>query len=435
MWMDPMGPMAPTIGRWALVECGDLPCDGSSLEGMSRIGGAPLRTGVSDPAAESGEPRRCGSTVGRRDRLEGTIVIRKAGALLFLAVALVALGALGTRQAEAQGAAEWDNDTCLACHADPGPSMELQSGEILDLGIDADRWNDSVHAFWEMKCVLCHSEITSIPHEPPTFSDTREYAARQSEGCTVCHRDEAVVEDSVHTEAREEGNPEAAVCSDCHDPHYATDPPIDHTEIPQTCRTCHAEIYDEYAESVHGAALTVGNPDVPTCTDCHGVHDIEGPTRGTFHLFSPQVCTECHADEELMSEYGIRADVFDTYVADFHGRTITLFQEITPDQDTNAPVCVSCHGVHDIRPADDDMSSVAKENLLVTCQQCHPDANTSFPAAWMSHYKASPDEWPIVFIVRLFYQILIPVVIGGMLIYVAIDLFGRMRRKRGIQHG
>ena len=362
---------------------------------------------------------------------------RMAGSLkllVFVAV-LLACGAFGTAQADAQAVTEWDNDTCLQCHSDPGISMELPSGEELDLTIDELRWNDSVHAFWEMKCVLCHTEITAIPHESPMLFDTRDHAIEHSDGCTVCHREQAVFEDSVHAQAREEGNPEAAVCSDCHDPHYATDPPIDHADIPSTCRTCHAEIYDRYAESVHGEALTEGNPDVPTCTDCHGVHDIAGPSQETFHLFSPQICADCHADEELMGEYGLKADVYDTYVADFHGRTITLFQEITPDQDTNAPVCASCHGVHDIRSADDGMSTVAKENLLVTCQQCHPDADTSFPAAWMSHYRPSASEWPIVFIVRLFYQILIPVVIGGMLIYVAVDVFGRMRRKRGSQHG
>ncbi len=363
------------------------------------------------------------------------MVKRKARNLLICAAASFALVAIGSQQANAQSVAEWDNETCLECHADPGLSMHLPSGEILDLSIDEDRWSDSVHAFWEMECVLCHTDITAIPHDNPTLGDSREYAAQHSEGCTVCHRDQAIVEDNVHAQAREEGNPEAAVCSDCHDPHYATDPPIDHADIPQTCRTCHAEIYDRYAESVHGEALITGNPDVPTCTDCHGVHDIEGPTHSTFHLFSPQVCTECHADEELMSEYGIKADVFDTYVADFHGRTITLFQEITPDQDTNAPVCVSCHGVHDIRPADDSASAVAKENLLVTCQHCHPDADTGFPDAWMSHYTPSPDEWPIVYVVGMFYLILIPVVIGGMLIYIAIDVYGRRRRRREVRHG
>lgn len=352
-----------------------------------------------------------------------------------MALAVLAWVGLDAPAAHGQGATEWDNETCLGCHGDTDLSMELDSGETLNLGVDVDRWNDSVHAFWEMKCILCHAEIDAIPHDPPTFSNSREYAAQQSAECTVCHRDQALIEDSVHAKAREEGNPEAAVCSDCHDPHYATDPPIDHAAIPRTCRTCHAEVYDAYEASVHGESLTLGNPDVPTCTDCHGVHDIEGPTRGRFHLFSPQICAECHADEALMAEYDIRTDVFETYVADFHGRTITLFQEITPDQQTNAPVCVSCHGVHDIRPADDSASAIAQENLLHTCQHCHPSAEIQFPEAWMSHYSPSVEHWPIVFAVRLFYLVLIPAVIGGMLIYVVLDVRGRRRRRKEAHSG
>ena len=52
----------------------------------------------------------------------------------------------------------------------------------------------------------------------------------------------------------------------------------------------------------------------------------------------------------------------------------------------------------------------------------------------MSHYSASADEWPVVYWVRLFYRILIPVVIGAMLVYVAIDLLGRWRRRKEVQH-
>jgi predicted CXXCH cytochrome family protein len=360
------------------------------------------------------------------------MVNRKARNLLIFAAVLLALGVGSTRRASAEVAVEWDNATCLQCHSDPGFSTELPSGEALDLTIDEDRWNRSIHAEWDMKCVFCHTEITAIPHDSPSFDDSREYAIRKSEACIVCHRDQEVIEDSVHAQAREEGNDQAAVCSDCHDPHYTTDPPISHTAIPETCRSCHAGIYNRYTESVHGSALTEGNLDVPTCTDCHGVHEIAGPSRGTFHLFSPEICASCHADEELMGKYGIKTDVFSTYVADFHGRTITLFQEITPDQATNAPVCVSCHGVHDIRSADEAGSTVAKENLLTTCQHCHPNADTAFPEAWMSHYSASPDEWPIVYYVRLFYRIVIPVVIGGMLIYIAIDVTGRRRRRKGV---
>ncbi|NIA24573.1 MAG: cytochrome C [Gammaproteobacteria bacterium] len=329
------------------------------------------------------------------------------------------------------GTSQWDNSTCLGCHNKPGLSTELPSGERLDTTIDESRWHASIHAYWNMKCILCHTEVTSVPHDPPTAKNLRQYAIQQSESCTVCHIEQATkTTDGVHAAAREQGIEEAAVCSDCHDPHYVINPPIPHADIPKTCRKCHAEIYDRYEESVHGSALTDGNPDVPTCTDCHGIHEIEGPINSPFRLFSPLICKKCHADKEMMDKYGIRTDVFSTYVADFHGRTVILFEDLAPGQETNTPVCVSCHGVHDIIPPGDPASTVYKTNLLTTCRRCHPDADANFPTAWMSHYTATPEEWPLVYYAKLFYRILIPTVIGGMLLYVIIDVVGRYRERR-----
>jgi hypothetical protein len=66
-----------------------------------------------------------------------------------------------------------------------------------------------------------------------------------------------------------------------------------------------------------------------------------------------------------------------------------------------------------------------KENLLARCQVCHPDANTSFPAAWMSHYIPSPDHYSLVYYVNLFYKFFIPFTLGGMALLVVMDA-GRM---------
>jgi hypothetical protein len=65
-----------------------------------------------------------------------------------------------------------------------------------------------------------------------------------------------------------------------------------------------------------------------------------------------------------MSQYDISTDVFDTYVADFHGTTVTLFEKQTPDHETNKAVCYDCHGVHNILPSTDENSSVIKANLI-----------------------------------------------------------------------
>ena len=78
---------------------------------------------------------------------------------------------------------------------------------------------------------------------------------------------------------------------------------------------------------------------MPTCIDCHGVHNIGDPTTAEFRLKSPEMCAKCHTDPAIMDKYGISTQVLNTYVADFHGTTVTLFEKQSPDAETNKPVC------------------------------------------------------------------------------------------------
>jgi hypothetical protein len=133
-----------------------------------------------------------------------------------------------------------------------------------------------------------------------------------------------------------------------------------------------------------------------------------------------------------MAEYGLSTDVLETYVADFHGTTVTLFEKQSPDAETNKPVCFDCHGVHDIKRTDDPAKGLqVRENLRSRCQLCHPEATAEFPDAWLSHYEPSIEKYPLVFAVDLFYKILIPVVLGGMGLLVALDLGWRVRNRFG----
>jgi hypothetical protein len=134
-----------------------------------------------------------------------------------------------------------------------------------------------------------------------------------------------------------------------------------------------------------------------------------------------------------MAKYGINPNVIDTYVSDFHGKTVTIFQDIAADQQTNAPVCIDCHGVHDMLAPTDSHSSVMKANLLATCQKCHPDANTNFPNAWLSHYSPGPNQFRPVFYIKIIFWIIIPVLIGIALLFAGSDYFRQiLRLKRGI---
>jgi predicted CXXCH cytochrome family protein len=325
------------------------------------------------------------------------------------------------------------NEYCLSCHDTPGLRTLMPSGEELYIGVDSVMYYTSTHGRLGYACVQCHTDKKEYPHQEKTANTLREYSLQRYEFCKTCHLDkyEATL-DSTHQNALDAGNPNAAICTDCHGIHNIGGTPHLRSNTPKICERCHFEIYKRYEKSVHGAALLEeGNPAVPSCIDCHGVHNITGPsTDDSFHLFSPDICAKCHADEDLMSKYGISTKVFQTYLSDFHGTTVVLFEKINPNQQTNKPVCIDCHGVHDMRKVDDPESKVIKVNLLSTCQKCHPDASANFPTSWLSHYVPTPEEAPLVFFVDLFYKIIIPVTIGGMLVFVGSDVYNKFTRNR-----
>ncbi len=333
-----------------------------------------------------------------------------------------------------------DNDACLSCHGKP--NMLLKVGDdTMFLTIDASKFHDSIHGQNQLNCVDCHVDMTSFPHPsyPKTSRREFQFALYQttSQGCANCHKEQTnQVKQGVHQQTLDVGNYNAAMCADCHNPHYV-EPAADlsRQEIPDVCARCHNDIATEYKASVHGAALIgQGNPDVPNCISCHSNHDIVDPRTAEFRNNIPLLCAKCHTNASIMDKYGISTNVLNTYVADFHGTTVTLFEQTSPDLPTNKPVCTDCHGVHDISNPNNPQTGIAlKQNLLVKCQRCHPDATANFPDAWMNHYIASPEKYPLVYYVNLFYKFFIPAVIGGMLIFVISDIVRRLidRRKGG----
>ena len=363
---------------------------------------------------------------------------------LTLVAALLMTGSVITQSTESGPQVQWppppepgvSNQTCLSCHAQPDQYLTLPSGEQLYLTVDEGEYNASVHGKSGYACVQCHTNIKEYPHPPLTAQTRREVTLNYYQSCTRCHSSmyEKTL-DSTHQKALSEGNKDAAVCTDCHGAHNVQPHDEPRSRSAQMCDRCHSEIYSTYQNSVHGAALIgEGNPDVPACIDCHGVHSVQGPTTSPFLLNSPLICAKCHANKELMAKYGISTDVFNTYVADFHGKTV-IFDERLPGQTTNKPVCADCHGVHNILPPDDPHSTVMKDNLLTTFRRCHPDASQNFSAAWLGHYTPDRTKYPLVYYVDLFYKIFIPTVLGIMAVFVVGDASRRIiNRRKGGRH-
>jgi hypothetical protein len=303
-------------------------------------------------------------------------------------------------------------EECLVCHGDSNLTYTLPSGEELSLYISSDALDRSIHEQLGISCDSCHPQISGYPHSEIDYKTRRELSRTLYHACEVCHANNyEETLDSIHAEMAGAGRPEAPVCTDCHGAHDIQDPDDPRSKVSLTCGQCHSQIAAEYRDSVHGAALVdLDNPDVPVCTDCHGVHNIQDPRTAQFRIESPEMCAYCHDDPAIMEKYGL-ADVYDIYSLSWHGVDVSVYKANWPNVWHESAVCTDCHGVHDILPPSDPRSMVNPDNLLATCRKCHPDAGPNWTGAWTGHNEISLAKTPLVYYTRAFYDSFVPFVL------------------------
>jgi cytochrome b subunit of formate dehydrogenase len=266
----------------------------------------------------------------------------------------------------AAGTFAQENEDCLECHSVEGLSM-LRDGRTIDLFVDADRFDESVHA--GMDCTMCHFELMDVEEYPH---------ARDLErvDCTGCHDDDdGPVNDwreSTHGRLAEEGDPLAPLCQDCHGEHYVApldspDSSISPFRIPFMCAQCHAEgaevervhdvpqeqVFERYQDSIHGEGLfKQGLIVTAVCTSCHTGHNVLPHTdpRSTIHKDNvPGTCMQCHGQIEQVHRKVIAGELWEVQGA--------------------VPLCVECHSPHEVREVfyDTNMSDA-------DCLKCHSDS-------------------------------------------------------------
>ncbi|MFN3414122.1 MAG: cytochrome c3 family protein [Thermoanaerobaculum sp.] len=310
---------------------------------------------------------------------------------------------------------------CLGCHEDAAAAVS-RSVHKDPLGKGSFR----------AQCWHCHSAHDVRPSQDPK---SRLAPANVAGTCLGCHNKQEYLV-GVHGHGVQlAGLDLAATCVCCHGGHEilpASDPAshVHRLNVPQTCGKCHRRVTEVYLSSVHGRNLSAENRDVPNCTDCHAAHGTLDPLLPRFRNVSPEMCARCHADPAIAAKYGLRAEVFDTYVADFHGTTAELFVATSPDQPLNKAVCYDCHGYHDVESVRELGTEKVEERLLQRCQVCHPRASKKFLSAWTAHYVPDRERYPLIYYVRLFYQVVIPSTIGFFLAYIALDAWARRRQRR-----
>jgi cytochrome b subunit of formate dehydrogenase len=326
---------------------------------------------------------------------------------------------------------------CSRCHAAAAAKFQLSDhGKALAAGVNS-----------APTCVDCHGE-----HGVRAANDSLSTVSRfrVASTCLHCHLDNPSVrsrvgpsagfiasyEQSVHGVAIRSGNDAAATCIDCHtghEVHKASDPTstVAKRNIASTCAQCHADIKEQYQESIHGKSLAAGVTASPTCTDCHGEHfilspkDVRSPVAAKN--VSTEVCTPCHASVKLTSKFGLASDRFQSYQDSYHG----LAGRAGAMEVAN---CASCHGVHDIKPSSDSTSRIYPARIAQTCGKCHPGASANF-AKGAVHVIPSSGQDEILYFVSQSYIILIIVVIGGMLLHNILDFLKKSRRHLAYRRG
>lgn len=301
-------------------------------------------------------------------------------------------------------------------------------------------------------CLTCHKQdVVAVKGGKATLVQK----LAQTQQCESCHVGKDSVashslrgtkfvtsfDQSVHGAGLAAGNAEAANCVDCHGAHemnraMVSDARMNKLHVGDTCAKCHEDVAKEFNDSVHAAALRKGNVESAACTDCHGEHDIRKHTDPLSPVHkanvAQQVCADCHASLKLTKKYGIASHTFQTFSDSYHGLAVR-------GGAVSVVNCASCHSSHAIKSQDDPTSTVHKANLVQTCGQCHPGANTRFA---VGKVHVSPEagtgvdgSHPILYIISSLYVGLIVVVVGGMFFHNLLDFVKKIRRKLAIQKG
>lgn len=357
-------------------------------------------------------------------------IVRKSylNVLSLLSLTFFLIITIGFQNVKASTQVEGTDEYCLSCHGEKDLSLTLEDGKSISVFVSPDSLDHSIHDQKGIECTACHRDIQKYPHAKVAYKDQRDLSVAFYKVCEECHSaNYAKTQDSIHAKAFTNGDLSAPICTDCHGSHEISGTIEPRSKISSTCGNCHTAIYDAYAKSVHGSALiNDNNPDVPVCTDCHGVHNIQDARSTDFRVQSPELCAKCHANKELMAKYGLSSDVYSIYKTSWHGVDVSVYKAKWPTIWHDSAVCTDCHGVHDMLKTADSNSKVNPKNLLKTCQQCHPDAGPNWTGAWTGHNKISLDRTPWLFYVDAFYSSFAPIVLWGSAIYVLLQLIRQL---------
>ena len=275
---------------------------------------------------------------------------------------------------------------CSACHAEVGQQYQKSTHGQLALVKDLNG----------PTCKECHGTHAVKGKKDP---NSVTFATNIPDLCARCHREgqkaaarytgteHRIIErytESIHGKGLlKSGLTVTATCTDCHTAHGELprnnpESTVNPKNLPATCGQCHHGIEEQFNRSIHATLVGKTNKELPVCNDCHTAHTIKRADIDAFKLDIMTKCGRCH--EKIAETY------FDTY----HGKVSQLGY-------TKTAKCYDCHGAHDILPVSDSRSHLSHDNVVGTCQKCHPGATRRF-AGYLTHATHhDPEKYPWLF--------------------------------------
>lgn len=236
---------------------------------------------------------------------------------------------------------------------------------------------ENIHpAFAKTTRLICLIVI-SLVFMNPAFSQEEEYEQIKSSGCGDCH--ETSLHETVITDDLSHSIHQELECLDCH----SNKDTLPHKEVTgfevgyQACGACHEDQMEEY--KVHGLEVIEEFKDWPSCSDCHGDHDVLPSSvklAKTHPVNLPQTCGKCHENLDITRKYEILIDhPIEIYENSIHGKA-------TAGGIYVAATCNDCHSTggsaHKILSPGNSESSINHFNIPETCGKCHKGVKMDF---------------------------------------------------------
>ena len=164
-------------------------------------------------------------------------------------------------------------------------------------------------------------------------------------------------------------------CLECHK--GITDLPHEDDLPSVRCDECHESEADVYVS--HGRLRVPDGDDIPTCSSCHGKHDILPSSEKTSRvspLNLPKTCGRCHEDLDLTTKHEI-----------LYGHAVQIYQSSVHGKASmggiySAATCNDCHSTggtaHRILAPNHEESSINHFNIPRTCGKCHRNVEQDF---------------------------------------------------------